>query len=383
MKRLLVIMISLYFILIFPLAAFASENNDNLFIIQKDELVDRDVFAGGSTVKIHGNVNGDVFVVSGDFENTGDITGDIILGGGNARIAGTVDGNLRIGAGKLFIDGEIGRNVTALSGDLYLNKDSAVNGSLNAFAENLVVDGFIGGDMRSGAQTVRINGVIKGNVEVESSDLQFGPHAKIEGNLTYTSRERITIPEGVVLGEVTEREPKASFNLERNKKQLEKGLKIFNVVKKAIAMLSYLIIGTILTLVFTNFSRKTAVMLEEKPWHSLGIGFLGFIIIPIASILLMITVIGIPVGIIALLLYGLLLYLAKLPCALWIGNKILKGEEKPLLPMLLGIFLLKLVSYIPYLGGFVSFVAIIFGIGSILVNVKETIEKSRKVDPLI
>jgi hypothetical protein len=96
----------------------------------------------------------------------------------------------------------------------------------------------------------------------------------------------------------------------------------------------------------------------------------------------MITVIGIPLGLISFVIYGLLIYLSKIPAALWIGEKILKNEEKPYLPMVLGILILLLVGFIPYLGKFVSFVAIFFGIGSYLLNVKEAIQKPKTIEPL-
>jgi len=42
------------------------------------------------------------------------------------------------------------------------------------------------------------------------------------------------------------------------------------------------------------------------------------------------------------------------------------------------------VSYIPYLGFFVSLVAITFGLGSYLINIKEALQKPKKdIDPLI
>jgi len=383
MKRLLGIVLAFMILISLPVSAAAAQNTDDTFIIQKDEMVNRDVFAGAGYIKNFGTINGDIFAATGDFENMGKVTGDIILGAGNSQIGGQVDGNLRIGAGKVVINGEVGRNVTALCSDLQLEKNAAVNGNMNALAGNLIVNGFVGGDLRSGADNIQINGVIKGDVEVETSKLQFGPDAKIHGNLTYISSDQIAIPEGIVMGEVTQKEPTTNINLEQNRKKIEKSFKIIHVVRRAVSLLSYLIIGTILALVFTSFMKKTSGMLEEKPWHSLGIGLVGLIVIPIAALLMIITVIGIPLGIISFMLYGILLYLAKLPCALWIGNKILKGEEKPLLPMLLGIFLLLLVSYIPYLGRFVSFVAITFGIGSYLINIRNVLQKPKDIEPLL
>ncbi|MBS3995346.1 MAG: hypothetical protein KGZ33_06080 [Alkaliphilus sp.] len=383
MKRFLTIILTLMMIISIPATIFAAENTKDTFVLEKDELVNHDLFLGAGYIKIIGSVNGDVFAVGGDFENNGHINGDIILGAGNSIIGGKVDGDLRIGAGRVVIGGEIARNATVLSSDILLEKNSAINGNLNVLSGKATLNGFVGGDFRAGAENVLINGLVKGDVEVGSSTLTFGPDAKINGNLTYTSANEMLVPEGVVDGQVIRKEPAVDENFEENRKKAEEGIKVFHVVKRALSILSYLIVGTILTLIFTGFMRKTALTIQEKPLHSLGLGFVGLIVIPIAALLVMLTVIGIPIGIISLMIYGVLLYLAKLPVALWIGSKILKGETKPLLPMILGIFILMLVSFIPYLGNFVSFVAIVFGIGSYMINLRNVFQKPKDIEPLL
>ena len=383
MKRFLTMMLTLMILISLPATVFATENSNDTFILEKDELVNHDLFVGAGYMKILGNVNGDVFAAGGDFENSGHINGDIILGSGNSIIGGKVDGNLRVGAGRVVINGEVARNATALSSDVLLDKDAAINGNLNVLAGKVTLNGYVGGDFRAGAESVLINGLIKGDVEVGSSKVSFGPDAKINGHLMYKGDKEMFIPEGVVDGEIIRKEPTTSVNFEQNRKKVEKGVKVFRVVRRAISILSYLIIGTILSLVFASFMKKTALTIEEKPWQTLGLGFGGLIVIPIAALLIMITVIGIPIGIISFMLYGILLYLAKLPGALWIGSKILKEETKPLLPMLLGIFILMLVSFIPYLGAFVSFVAMVFGIGSYLINFKNVLQKPKDIEPLL
>lgn len=382
MKKTLTIILTLMIIISFSVIGYADKNAKDNFVLAKDELVNRDLFLGAGYIKILGNVNGDIFAVGGDFENNGHINGDIILGAGNSIIGGKVDGDLRIGAGRVVVNGEIGRNATVLSSDILLEKDSAINGNLNILSGKVTLNGFVGGDFRASAENVLINGLVKGDVEVGSSTLTFGPDAKINGNLTYRSADEMLVPEGVVDGEVIRKEPVADENFEENRRKAEEGIKVFHVVRKAISILSYLIIGTILILMFTDFMKKTALTIQEKPLFSLGLGFVGLIVIPIAALLVMITVIGIPIGIISLMGYGVLLYLAKLPAALWIGSKILKGENKPLLPMILGIFILMLVSFIPYLGNLVSFAAMVFGIGSYMINLRNVFQKPKDIEPL-
>ncbi|MFZ5968220.1 MAG: hypothetical protein ACOYVK_13735 [Bacillota bacterium] len=379
MKKTIGIVLAVLLIIVLPVSVFA--DNVNRMTIEKGQVLHSDWFAAGNYVKNAGEINGDIYAGTDDFTNEGTVKGDIIVGAGRSEIGGRVDGDLRIGTGNGSITGEITRNVTAFAGELILEESAAVDGNFNAFAGNLRIDGIVGGDLKAGVETLHINNQIKGDVEVSVGSLDFGPLAKIDGDLIYTSEEEMTVPEGIVSGKIEHKIPtdKAAQDVA---KRVEKGAKVFHVAAKAISMLGYLIIGTILVLVFGDFMKRTAATLEEKPWHSVGIGVVGLVTLPIASILVMITVIGIPLGLITFMLYGIMVYLAKLPAGIWIGQKILKNEEKPLLPLLLGIIILMLISYIPYLGALVSLVAILFGIGSFLYNLRESIAKEKPKDLL-
>ncbi|QEK13116.1 polymer-forming cytoskeletal protein [Crassaminicella thermophila] len=379
MKRIFSILMSFIFILSLPIAVFAEDKDENM-IIREDEVVNSDLFFEGDSVKNMGTVKGDIFVASGEFENTGHVLGDILLVAGNSKISGRVDGDLRIGTGNLNITGEIGKNVTSFSGNLILEEGAAIDGNLNAFLGNIVINGIIGGDFRGSADDIKINGKIKGDVILETENLIFGPNAKIDGNLVYNAPKKIEIKNGIVSGNIIYKPYGKKIGIEE--KNIKKGFNLLNILRKGIPILSYLIIGTILVLVFSNFMKKTSTMIDKKPWHSLGIGIVGFIVIPIASILIMITVVGIPIGVISLILYGLLLYLAKIPAALLIGQKLLRNESKLLIKMIIGLIILSFVSFIPYLGKFISFMAIIFGIGSYLLNLKEAIKKPKNIEPL-
>lgn len=378
LKKIFSIVICVMLVLLLPIVAIA-QNKDSNVVVKEDEVVKGDFFTAGDFVKNMGTVKGDVFAAAvTEFENKGKVSGDIIVGAGNTKIDGSVDGDIRIGSGNLIITGEIGKNVTSLSKVLRLESKGAVDGSISALSEDVSIDGIVGGDFRGFADRVIINGEIKGNVNLETEKLTFGPNAKIDGNLTYTSSEKVDIPKGVVIGETTYKLKKKDLE-DENK---EKGIGTFEIVGKAIKILSYLIVSFLLTLIFSSFMKKTSTTITEKPWPTLGVGIVALITIPIASLLLLITVIGIPIGLISFVIYGLLLYLSKIPAGLWIGEKILKSEEKPYLPMILGMLLLLLVGFIPYLGRIISFIAILLGIGSYLLNIKETIQKSKKIKTL-
>ncbi|MBB6217584.1 cytoskeletal protein CcmA (bactofilin family) [Anaerosolibacter carboniphilus] len=376
MKGRIYLLILVLLISSLPIVAFADNDQTTNIVIKQDESLPKDFFGAGDSIRNHGTVQGDVFAASGEFENTGTVKGDILAVGRSSVIDGMVEGDVRVASGTVVIEGEVEKNVTAFAGDFSMAEGAAVDGSINVFAGNIIIDGIVGGDLRSGAGTAQINGVVKGDVWLETDQINFGPNGKIEGNLVYSSERELQIPEGVVAGKVEYKKSQIRINDEA-KKKAEEGIKVMHIVWKAAGIAAYLIIATILTLLFSRFMLGTADTIQRKPWHAIGIGLVALIVTPVAAILFMITVIGIPLGVISFVLYGLAIYLAQLPGALWLGRLILKGEEKPLLPILLGVFILRLVSFIPYLGGFVSFLAVSFGMGAYLINIVDAIQNSK------
>jgi len=131
-------------------------------------------------------------------------------------------------------------------------------------------------------------------------------------------------------------------------------------------------VGTILIL--TTPKQVSAAMdaLRLDPWRSLGWGALLLFATPIACIIVMITVIGLPLGLIALALWGIGIYLSQIPVALTLGRLILKREEASLSrgPMIgylaLGLFILYLLNWIPVLGFFIGLMTVLFGMGSLI-----------------
>ena len=97
----------------------------------------------------------------------------------------------------------------------------------------------------------------------------------------------------------------------------------------------------------------------------IGIGFLYFCMIPIVSVILMITVIGLPIGIFGLLLYFIAIYISIPITSIEISKLVLKEngtKVKSIFIALLIFVVFKIVKYIPIIGDIIRLLAILFGI---------------------
>ena len=111
-------------------------------------------------------------------------------------------------------------------------------------------------------------------------------------------------------------------------------------------------------------------------WLNLGWGAIILFLTPIAAIVICFTVIGIPLGLITLALYGIALYLSQIPVALCIGRTIIKrSRETESKSMQVGAFaaglaILAVLRAIPFIGFFIWLAAALFGLGTLVTSKK-------------
>jgi hypothetical protein len=114
-------------------------------------------------------------------------------------------------------------------------------------------------------------------------------------------------------------------------------------------------------------------VISREPALAFLAGLLGLVVFPVAAILLMITIIGAPLGLGVMFgLWPLLAFVGYLVAGIWIGEWILargdapKTRERPYLAAVIGLLLLELTGLIPVVA-IVSAIASLFGFGAVLV----------------
>ena len=103
-------------------------------------------------------------------------------------------------------------------------------------------------------------------------------------------------------------------------------------------------------------------------WRSLGLGFGVLAGVPVAIVVAAITLVGIPLSLMLCASYLAAIYLAKIWVGAFLGRILLKpsGATKGdwLLGLLVGLLILTIVGFIPYLGGLVRVGVVCLGLGA-------------------
>ena len=141
-----------------------------------------------------------------------------------------------------------------------------------------------------------------------------------------------------------------------------------------------LIVGFLMLRFLPNLTLDISNKLSEKPWKSLGIGFLALFFTPFIVFIVMITIVGIPIGLSLLFVYFLKLYLSKIYFSFWLG-RVLFGKEvakKSYVAYALGLIVIYAVGFIPVFGGLISIATMLLGFGAAILVTQERYQKALK-----
>ena len=136
--------------------------------------------------------------------------------------------------------------------------------------------------------------------------------------------------------------------------------------------------------------RDAEAQISREPGKTLAAGVIGLIGIPIVAFLLIVTVVGAPLGVgILLLLWPLAGFLGYLVAGVWVGHWVLRqtvrereGERPPYLAAAVGVLVLEALAIVPVLSIVVA-IASLFGFGSVLLLCLRTLRSRPASRPTV
>ncbi len=368
-----------------PVLAFDSRGGD-IVTVGGGEEVQGDLYLGGRTVTTTGVVHGSVFAAGQTLSIGGTIDGGATVVGQTVALSGSIGRGVRVGASTVDATGDIEGDLVAGCGALTVADGARVREDLVFGAGQVYVRGEVEGDIKGAAETLVIVGRVGGDVQVKVGTLEVKPGAVIEGNLSYSAGTEADIPAGAVKGTVafTERiEEEDTVPVRKGLGALGPLFFLAGITWKIVGYLMALVAGIVLILLVPGRMAGASDAIRTHTGASAGWGAIALFVTPLAAIVVCITVVGLPIGLISLAVWGILLYLSQLPVSLLIGHLIL-GNSKPLEgrgfmigSLALGLLILTLLRAIPLIGFFVWLAIAMFGMGAFVVMGKRIIEARR------
>jgi hypothetical protein len=130
---------------------------------------------------------------------------------------------------------------------------------------------------------------------------------------------------------------------------------------------SMLVLGLLLLLLAPRGADAVADGWRTGTGASIGWGLIFPIGLPLVAVLLLITLVGIPLGFGMLFALGLIYSIGYVAGGWVLGRLLLKPPTSRVLAFLAGLGILRLVALVPILAGIVGFVATVAGLGALMV----------------
>ena len=301
-----------------PAPAAGSETRKGESVgVAHDETINGDIFLFGDRVRIDGTVKGDVFLFGKDTTVSGHVEGDVIGFAQQLQVNGQVDGNIRAFTNTLTIRGSVAKNVLTFDERVNFEPAAKVGGSMTIFVDNLALDGSLGRDLMIFGKHLTVSGKVGGGIRMKGHELTINAGAEVNGPVRYEGDNPAEVSAQAKLAS-----PVEFKKLEHKPEYLNKDYYVWRVIWTA----AFILFGMVLFLLLPKFGSET-IAGAEQVGIPLLLGILVFFGIPIAAIIACITVVGIPLAVLAVGVWFLMLCCAELVVGAVVGNWILgKGH---------------------------------------------------------
>ncbi len=363
------VIIILLLLVVIPLDAEAAEiSSGDVLTVEAAEIIDDDLYYFGDTVIINGTVLGDAIIFCREATIDGKVEGSLLVFAETIRINGEIVGSARGGANSVIFQGSTERDLMMAANTISFS--GVVGNDLFVGASSADLTGVVGRDIRASMNRLTVDGPVGGDLKAYVNELIFGSSAIVDGKVTYTSENEAVVSSGAVISGTLDRlDPPSETVL------ASPGRTVWSFIRP---ILSLLAVTVVMTLLFPVLTSGTALTIKNKPGKSIGYGALVIFVTPIAALLLLITVVGIPIGFLSMLLYIVLIYLTRIFTGFFLADIVFERFNKNVHPVwtgLVGVFVLALLIKIPYLGWLIHITAVLFAAGALIIYLAEEKKK--------
>jgi cytoskeletal protein CcmA (bactofilin family) len=329
-------------------------------VVGAGEIVNDSLAVAGHVVAVDGTVTGNLFAAGHRVIVRGTVKGDLVAVAERVEIEGTVEGNVFAGGGTVLVRGSVGRSAHCAADTIRVDPTGRVDGDTVGLAGTIDLDGHVGRDFAAYAGITNVRGDVGRDVSVRTRRLHLESAAKVGGNLLARVRDAtaVQVDEGAVVSGKTETRllPKAKSRYARL------GFYVWKMIWLAAAFVVGLALHALLPGLFPARLAGSAALVRAA-----GVGFVALVVVPVAALLLMVTLIGLPAGLLVLGLWLAGLYVAQILVATLVGRGFLQKADAPpasMAPVLLvGLVFVAVSVNLPYVGGLVRFVVLVLGLG--------------------
>jgi cytoskeletal protein CcmA (bactofilin family) len=323
-------------------------------IVPADDVVREDLYALGGTVIVEGTIEGDLFVLAGEVRVAGTVTGDVVgLVGGPLDVSGTVGGSIRAAAVTVDVSGTVADDLAGAT------VETTILGSIGRdvllVSGETEVFGRVGRDLLTQSVRLTIDGFVGKDVEARVDTMRLGADAEVAGDVQYqATRDASVDADASVAGLFTRRDVLSPV-----------WAKALTRVVSILSLAGLVVAGLIAAWLFRGTSEGAVAQVERHPWRSAVAGLGALLLFPILLVPLFLTLVGIPVGLLLLVLWVIAIVLGPIPAVTRFGEVLLRGRGGLAGGLVVGAIVWRSAMWVlPLVAGVVYLAALLVGLGA-------------------
>lgn len=323
-----------------------------------------------------------------------DVSNDLYLINTEVTIDYNVAGNVYVMANKVTINSIIDGNVFILANSVDINDDSYIYSDLFICAKTINVNGgymydayitgydvtfsenaFVIRDLKVAASNFTLAGYIRRDASIVTANFKLDTAScRIGNNLTYTSPSEVDGINDIVSG-----------NVNYSPKNTSSQKSGFFSRELLIGLIAFIIFAIIVALIIVfgmkKYTEKSSEIVKTRPIRTFFYGLLMFIAICLVSLLLTITIIGLPAALVLILFTGFILSISSIIVAVAIAKRIANAmDKKNVFVFWMSILfagIIWILHKIPYAGIYIDSIFKIYALGIVSYSIfhKEIISK--------
>ena len=349
-----------------PANAIELRRDKEVVTVAEAETINDTLVAASETILIKGNIIGDLLATGRRVDIDGSVSGNVMAFAESVTIRGTV-GGLVLGAGSTFeLEGSsVGGNLVVAGEKLSVDSRSDVAGNVVLAGNNAAIEGPIGKGLYSFAEVIELNSSVGQNMEAFGNRVRLLDDAHVLGNarLRIEHEDRLHRASGAkVDGEVE------FLEMPERLEEANPYTSVTFYLWQLARLVSALLVGLALLWLVPAF-RTAAIGGGIEGLKTAGIGLVTLISLPVVAGIIALTLIGLPFSFVTLVAWVTFLYLAKVVMAVFVGRVLLastKYKASDIATLLVGLLVILVIVNLPAIGGVVSFVVTVLGVGLIV-----------------
>lgn len=269
------------------------------------------------------------------------VFGDVVV-----RPGGTPD-SISTVVGDIEVDGPVGGDVESEFGDIQVNAP-------------------VGGTVDADFGDVYVNDRVGGNLDVGHGEVEWGPRAQVGGNFYCGSCAMDEFSNARVGGEM-------KFGMAPGLGDSSEGSRVLGFIGWFFATLVFVAISVLAAVLVPRPLESSAQKIEESLGRSLLVGLASVPAALVLAVVLGISIVGIPVLLLAAPAYLAFVFFGALVAAYFLGRRILFATGRyhagNALAAALGASLLACTYLIPFIGSLVLYALALIGTGGAILAV--------------